>query len=324
MHIETPLSIALDDYAAQCAVGNLSNVHIEPTPQGASLALKFTADTWWEEAEYALTMWVGKGAPSTDGESAGWVKVRDLSIDLGAEHLEDSLSTVVPMPSVPHVIESIDQLLALMSAAVGAIVCADTEEDLTAVMAELTRLSGGARSAAELAKAREKARGDLMWNCTMDLLGGITITEAESPHLSFDVAAVTMDPTTQQKANLRVGWIPARENARQYTHSYQIGDDACYAHDDADIDRLMALVPDDSREHYLHVFDHLHQIAHAASDYADALAGEAIAQASTTDRPLDAFERHDLIHEVHKEALVIMNPVAWTLSGEPGLPHHDH
>jgi hypothetical protein len=326
MHIETPLSIALDNYAAQCAVGNLSNVQIEPTPQGATLALKFTADTWWEDKQYALAMWVGKGngTPSTGAQSTGWVKVQDRSIDLGAERLEESLSTVVPLPSVPHVIESIDQLLALMSAAVGAIVCADNDEDLTAVLTELTRLSSAARSAPEMAKAREKARGDLMWNCTMDLLGGITITEAESPHLSFDVAAVTMDPTTKQEAKLRVGWIPSRENARQYTHSYQVGDDSCYAHDDADIDRLMAMVPDDSREHYLHVFDHLHQIAHAASDYADALAGEAIAQASTTDRPLDAFERHELIHEVHKEALVIMNPVAWTLSGEPGLPHHGH
>jgi hypothetical protein len=326
MHIETPLSIALDDYAAQCAVGNLSNVQIEPTPQGSTLALKFTAETWWDEEQYALAMWVGKGngAPSEDSQSTGWVKVQDRSIDLGAARLEDSLSTVVPLPSVPHVVESIDQLLALMAAAVAAIVCADDEEDLTAILTELTRLSGDARSAPEMAKAREKARGDLMWNCTMDLLGGITITEAEAPHLSFDVAAVTMDPTTRQEARLRVGWIPTRGNAMQYTHSYQIGQESCFAHDDADIDRLMATVPEDSREHYLHVFDHLHQIAHAATDYTAALAGEAVAQASTSDCPLDAIERHELLHEVHKEALVIMNPVAWNLSGEPELPKHDH
>lgn len=326
MHIESPLNIALDEYAGLCAVGHLSNLKAELFGDPGVAAFRLSGATYWKPVAYNLAIWQGNedGSAPPDGDPEIWVQFQDQTFKLSDGLLEAEIRRTAPSEFLNELLDTCNQLIAIYSAALDAISAATTREDTQAVLNELARIASEAKGALDYEGDALLAESDLMFNCAITLLEGITVKEVEPPHLSYEIMADTLDPATNAKVKIAVGWVlrPGEQNG--YTHSYIIGDASCLAHDQPDIDRLMATVHPEARAHYLHAFDHLHQVAHAASDLSAAKIGHAIAEASTWQAPLDAFERHEIAHRVHRESLEQLNTTAWTFSERDIPPSHRH
>ena len=325
MTIESTLHESLDLFAGLCAVGDLGGITVESIQGGHHLSARVTGKIWWMQEEYPISVWTGlrDGTISGGGADATWLQIRDEAVDIAHGPFAQTVMRLSPAKFLPHLTKAVELNIALYDAAMDVLQCAETQGDLDALLQELSRLAGEARSLVEHRGYAQLAHNDILLNCANTILGGITVSESPDVPHAFELNADTLDPATNAKAKIKVGWIkvPGTSN---YTHSYQIGEARCFAHDDDDIDQLMQNVQPESRRHYLHAFDHLHQAAHAVGDYANGKVGEAVAEASAIDEPLSDVERHQIAHETLADVLVELNQFISMISVEPGPEIHGH
>lgn len=324
MNLATSLSHALDKFTGICAAGSVYNAAVETTTAGHFMAVKITGTVYWDKLEYPIAVWSGdrSGTPGTP-DADTWLQLGEELISL-SKPLDARFFDMVPSKALPGVIAAISQMSAMMHSATDALECAETEYDLNSIIEQLKRITSDSKSLIEYEGEALLAHSDLLFNCMVDLLGHMTVTESPDVHLAFDVAAETIDPETGQKVKVRTCWAKADDVSHHYTHAFELRGAKCQAHDDADFDRMLAGYPESSREHYRHTFTHLHQAAHAVSEYAAGKVGEAIAKASSVDEPLLHIDRHELTHKVHALVVKELSPFAWEMSGEPGRGGHEH
>jgi hypothetical protein len=324
MNLVSSLDYALDEFTGICAVGALYNAGVETLTAGHTMSVKITGSLYWNKLEHPIAVWSGDQAevPGTP-DADTWLRLEDRTMRL-SQPVQAGFFDIVPTAVLKGVVDAIAQMSAMLEAATDALDCAETEHDLTAILERLKTIASESKSLIEHESEALLAHTDIMFNCMVDLLGNMTVTESTDVHLAFDLGAETLDPATGDKVKIRVGWAKADEISHQFVHSFEVGSVSCRAHDDADMDRMLETFPETSREHYRHTFIHLHQAAHAVGDYAAGKVGEAIAKASTVSDPLFHVERHEITHRVHAEAVEELSPFVWQMSGEPGRGGHEH
>jgi hypothetical protein len=322
MNLASSLSQAIDEFTGICAVGAVNDARLDTFTAGHSLAVKITGTAYWDETGLPMAVWAGDldGNPGT-ADADTWLQLGDATMSL-SKPLDPGFFNMVPTKALRSVVSAVGQMAAMLGPAMDALECAETEYDLDATIEQLKRIVVESKSAIVHGSEALIAHSDLLFNCMVDLLGNMSVTESEAVHLGFDLAAETLDPDTGKKVAVKVGWAKADETSHQYVHSFQLGGASCRAHDEEDMYRMLYTLPAESREHYRHTFIHLHQAAHAVGDYAAGRVGEALAKASTVDEPLLHVDRHELTHRVHAEVAAELDSFVRKMSGEPGRGDH--
>lgn len=319
MNLASSLSPALDEFAGICAVGALDTPAVEAISVGQFLLPKITGATYWDKTLYPIAIWAGDsdgGFVSADDMNA-WLRLGEETMDLSGP-FEQKIARIVPADALTHVMAAIFQASGMLQSANDALEPAETEDELNATLEQLQQIASESKSAIEYEGKALLAHTDLLFNCMVDLLGNMTVAESADAHLAFDVAAETLDPATGNKVKIKACWTRADDPAHQSTHTFRLGDMQCQAHDEDDFARMLAALPESSREHYRHTFTHLHQAADAVGEYAAGKVGEALAKASTVNEPLLHVDRHAITHKVHAEVVEELDPFVWEMSGEPG------
>lgn len=319
------LTPAIDEFTGICAVGALDNPAVEAIPFGQYALPKITGATYWDKVLYPIAIWAGdrQGGPGAADDIQAWLRLREETTDLSGP-FEEAIFRLVPTDALPHVMAAIAQASGMLQSANDALAFADTEDEVNTIIDQLKQIASESKSAAEFEGEALLAHTDLMFNCMVDLLGNMRITESPDAHLAFDLAAETIDPATGNKVKIKACWARNDDASSQSAHIFQLGDAQCQAHDDDDFERLLSALPESSREHYRHTFTHLHQAADAIDKYAAGKVGEAIARASTVDAPLLHVDRHAVTHNVHAEVVEELNRFVWKVAGEPGRGGHEH
>lgn len=319
------------DLAELCEAHGLLNVRFEPITNGPHVALALEASLdLSEDEEFDLRVWIGMkdGRASTAQQPRTWISIDDEIYAYGSTANMLDLLSEYPDHLIDELWESITIAIRIMF---------DANRDLEHARAMAVEFvvgqlndfatdtwddddddDDGAMDGIEAMEA-------FVANCAIDLFRAVTVTEAMDAHLGFDISARTVDPVTEEENQLRVFWR-TEPGTGEFVHCYGLGSAWCPAHDgDENLPELMATVPSEARHHYLHAFDHLHQIAHAAAEVANDNLAAAVEMIEDDDAgPLTEDDVHQLSHQVYASTLVELNPIAWSISGEPDLPSHEH
>lgn len=312
--MDTASEHALDLFAGLCAIGSLADIDVEPLSNGPLLSAAVTGTAWAHKRRYDMEAWAGlrTGPPSTIMEANSfWLSINGETIGpdgAGAARIRD----LVPEESLQHIAAAADQIMALLNASLMVFSFVQTERDLDDALDGLDQ-AADTRIAAEYELDALIAELDFTTNCCNTLLSRVTVAEATNVHLGFDVTAVTLDPNTGEESEIGVGWTDSPEGM---VHEFRIGHRSCQAHEEDEVQGLLDSFSSDSKAHFLHAFDHLHQISDAVGRHAVAKAAEAIAAASTVANPLLLPDRHAITHREYSAAASSLNDLALKLSEE--------
>jgi hypothetical protein len=316
------------DLVELCETHGIINLKFTPISHGSQVAMAVTAVVDLDEEDFVVRVWVGleDGRPSAAMRPRTWIAVDDEVFRHG--NRADKVAMLDNFDIEVH-----EDLWDALQALIGVMHRANGNLEFARYMAaeyvasQLNEAAGDTWDEADerrpnVTKGRD-AMESFVSNCSVDLFRAVTVTESADAHLGFDIAASTVDPATEQVTPLRIFWRtdPGDE---QFVHCYGIGNAWYEAHgDDEDLTELLAAFPEESRHHYVHALDHLHEISHAAAEVADANLSAAVALVEGNDGPLSDEEVHQLSHDVYASTLVELNPLAWSISGEPELPGHE-
>lgn len=321
MHSTPRTSMHLDEFIGLCAFGHLSSAAI--TVPDAPWRPKFTGTAHWDQTEYRLESWVGPrdlDHPGPDTEGSVWLTIQDEILDVSAGDLE-FVPGLAPEDFAEGLSAAANQLLAMMKSGFRAIATAYDAGNQRQTIEQLHAHAATVQPEALTELEIESAHLALMNNCLNTLLGRVRLQEAQNSHLAYDVHAVTLDPQSDTLAEIGIGWI-AGDNGPE--HSYVLSGRECPAHSGAGADAILEGMDEKSREHYLHTFNHLHQIADAADRYSIAQRRLAIAETGTLDDPLGSDDRHRLSHMVHTAAAEHLSAYLLEWSGEPSAFSGEH
>jgi len=312
-----------EDFIELCEESGLQNVRFTPVFNGPNVALTLDADLdlGFEDMTEIRT-WLGfeDGRPSAAKRPRTWVAIDGDPYPYGNAAHREALADDYPEEIMGELWDAVTAAIRIMH---------DANHDLEhmramAVTFITEQLNSSASATWDEADEEVDSVEAFASNCAIDLYRAVTVTEATDAHLGYDIAARTLDPSTGDEKPLRVFWRTDPES-RKFIHCFGIGDAWCPAHEgDEKIAELMATQPAESQHHYVHAFDHLHQLAHAASGVAEENLAVAVAMMEVEDGPLSEDDVHQLSHKVFASTLVELNPLAWSISGEPDLPAHEH
>lgn len=312
--MDTASDNALDLFAGLCAIGTLADIEVEPLLTGPLLSASVSGTTWFLKRRYDLKAWAGlrTGPPSTvTEENSFWLNINGETVDLGGAGA-DRIRELVPEESLQHIAAAADQIMALLNASLKVFSFVQTEWDLEDALEGLGE-AADAKIVVEHELDALVAELDFTTNCCNTLLSRVAVAEATNVHLGFDVTAVTLDPASGSESEIGVGWTESRDGP---AHAFRIGTRTCLAHEEDEVAGLMAPFSEDSKAHFLHAFDHLHQISDAVGRYAVAKSAVAIATTSTVENPLLARARHDITHREYAGAARKLTELALKLSAE--------
>lgn len=317
--IEMKLESALEEFNAICALGHLDEAGVDTAGGGGGgpWDTRITGVAVWARNEYRMRIWGGYRDGSPEAMAAGssvWLSLGEETFDLARDE-PGQMDRAVPKEFVTGMAAAVSQLTAMLRACLDVVKTAGSEAELTYAFEQMMLAAASVRSTAEHEVESLLAENDLLMNCSNTLLSRVRVQESVNVHLVFDITASTTDPSTGTEADIGVAWTKNSEGAN--THSFRLGAAECPAHDDGEVERLMAGLSADSKGHYLHALNHLHQVAHAADRYSDAQTRLAIARAGTTTDPLRADERHQTAHAVQSAAAEQINAFIRELFDEP-------
>lgn len=314
--MDTASDNALDRFAGLCAIGTLADIEVEPLQTGPLLSAVVTGTVWFQKRRYDMEAWAGlrTGPPSTImEENSLWLNINGETLDLGSAEAA-RIGELVHDESLQDIAAAIDQITALLDASLKVFSFVRTEWDLDKALDGLS-LAADTKIVVEHELDAVVAEMEFTTNCCNTLLRQVAVSESADVHLGFDVAAVTLDPGAGAESEIGVGWIDPGDG---FVHAIRIGTRSCQAHDDADVAELMTPLSEESKGHFLHAFNHLHQVSDAVGRYAVAKAAVAIATASTVENPLLAQARHQRTHDAYAMAAKRLNDLALELSGQAG------
>lgn len=321
MEEASQLESALDCFTGLCSLGDLAKGSVEPSDDTSPWDARIKGTAVWNRTEYRLEIWAGFRDWTPKAMAAGtsvWLSLEGETFDLSTGG-KGQIDRMVPKEFASGMAAAVNQLTALLRACLSALHSAASKAERDYALEQMKLAAGTIRSNWEYEADAVIAQSDLLENCSNTLLSRVCIRESGNVHLAFDVTAVTLDPCTGDETGIGIGWMKSEDSGS--THSFRIGTAECLAHEDDEVERLLDTVPEASRGHYLHAFNHLHQIAHAADNYANAQTRLAIAEAGTAQDPLLAVERHDAAHVVHSGLAEKLTAYALEVSSEPDPPH---
>lgn len=312
------------DFLELCEESGLENIKFSPIQNGPHVALAVEATLDLGLDDYIdLRVWIGMedGRASLAQRPRTWVEIDGETYPYGTHEHMFTLLADFPDEIADELRDAIGVAIRIMH---------DANHDLEYARTMAVSFIADQLNDAASATWDEDETDDMenmeafAANCAIDLYRAVTVTEAADAHLGFDINARTVDPTTGTETPLKVFWRTDPESD-EFVHCYGIGGAWCPAHDgDEQLSGLMATLPEGSRHHYTHALDHLHQVAHAASGVAQDNLAAAVEAIELEKGPLTEDDVHQLSHQVFASTLVELNPLAWTFSGEPDLPSHEH
>lgn len=305
---------------ALCAQGGVTKVKITPVRAGLLATMKVSGVVKIDGEPHDISVWLGlaSGRPSTAANQKMWLEFDGEvigNIDFGG-----FMFTVEDLP------DGAKGPIMMAGMALERICYASNNDLKEAVQAAVDGIAGSMNALAAdtwlthpIDKKMKAALGEFIRNVSVESLTEVTITETPDVHLGLDVSAVTLDPSSYRRVPLRVFFAP-RPEPEQHVHCFEIKGSVVDAHQDLGM-FLRSTVPMGTEHHYEHALNHLHQVAHAAGEYAEATCERVVAGWASEGHEASRDEIHAMRHDVFKSALVLLNPLAWDISGEP--PHPD-
>ena len=302
----------LDRFVGLCSFGHLAKAGFNIPPE-APWDARITGTVHLDGTEYRLEAWVGPRGDGTGTEDEAWLKVQDRTLNVSALELY-AIAELAPEGFETELRDAADQLLAMMSAGFEAITDAYELGNLGATIKHLAEAAATVRTRAEADEQAAAALTALVWNCSNTLLGRVEIEPSATAHLGYDIHAATLDPVTMKLTYVGIGWVDGPQGAE---HSFRLRDAEVAAHSGPGAEHLLQGMDTESKNHYLHVFTHLHQIADAAGTYLLAMQHIAYADEGSLDGPLNFEERHETAHRIHTETAADLSMYTRICSEEP-------
>lgn len=300
---------------ALCAEGGVTSVKITPVRAGLLATMKVSGVISIEGDAHELSVWLGlaSGRPSTTAHPKMWLELDGNiigNVDYGGFMFTDDIHKDWQVP------------IMIAGGALERICYASNNDLKNAVQSAIDGVSGNMNALAAdtwvthpTDRKMKESLKEFIRNVSVESLTEVTITETPDVHLGLDVSAVTVEPSTYRRVQLRAFWAPMPEPVR-HAHRFAIKGAEVDAHGDLG-SFLETVVPMGTEHHYEHALNHLHQVAHAAGEYAEAMCEKVVDGWSAEGRKASVDQIHAMRHELFKSTLVHLNPLAWRISGEP-------